>query len=166
MKVVHSTVAIITVLLLLFAAFFTANMLRSDSSELALQRGHYTQAVKHLQKDAKNGDITALTKLANLHQLGLGVPRRVDKSVNLYSQAAFAGDVSARVNLGHAYSRGEGVVADAELSYAWYNLARNSGSEVAQFYMSELLAEHRLRYNKPAALRLKYATINNFTKLH
>jgi len=132
------------------AAYFAHNKLRSDTSALALQRGHYEQAAVHLRKDADNGDIAALTMLANLHQLGLGVPRRPDKSVVLYSEAAFAGDIAARVNLGHAYSQGQGVIEDASLAYAWYNLARNSGSPVAQVYMSELLA----------------ATIKNFTKLH
>ena len=91
---------------------------------------------------------------------------RIDKSVMLYSEVAFAGNVAARVNLGHAYSQGQGVAEDASLAYAWYNLARNSGSLVAQVYMSELLAEHRLTYHKVADLKMNYATINNFEKLH
>ena len=166
MNVIQSVIILVAALFILLGGLFGISILRTDSSSVALQRGHYTHAVKLLRKDADNGDAAALTMLANLHQLGLGVPRRPDKSVSLYSEAAFAGNVAARVNLGHAYSRGEGVPENAELSYAWYNLARNSGSEVAQYYMSELLAEHRLRYNKPASLRLQYATINNFEKLH
>jgi len=154
------------VLLVLLSGLLAKHLLRSSTSAIALQRGHYKQAVEHLRVDAENGDVNALTMLANLHHLGLGVPRRVDKSVKLYSQAAFAGNVAARVNLGHAYSQGYGVAEDAALAYAWYNLARNSGSLVAQVYMSELLAEHRLTYNKVVDLRTNYATINNFEKLH
>jgi len=150
----------------LLGGLLANTFLRSSTSAVALQRGHYKQAVEHLRVDAENGDIDALTMLANLHHLGLGVPRRVDKSVKLYSQAAFAGNVAARVNLGHAYSQGHGVAEDASLAYAWYNLARNSGSLVAQDYMSELLAEHRLTYHKVVDLKTNYATINNFEKLH
>lgn len=166
MKFKHTFAIAIALLLVLVGGVLANTLLRSDTAVVALQRGHYKQAVEHLQKDANNGDIAALTMLANLHHLGLGVPRRPDKSVVLYSEAAFAGNVAARVNLGHAYSHGSGVAEDAELAYAWYNLARNSGSQVAQVYMSELLADHRLRANKVAGLTMQYATINNFTQLH
>lgn len=104
--------------------------------------------------------------LGNLYQLGLGVPHRPDKSVVFYSEAAFAGDVASRINLGHAYSLGEGVGEDAAMAYAWYNLARNSGSEVAQSYMSELLRESRVRHYKVIEVKRQYATIKNFPKLH
>jgi len=166
MKVKHPFIIATGLLLVLIGGLLLNHFLRSETAAIALQRGHYKQAVQHLRKDADNGDIAALTMLANLHQLGLGVPRRVDKSVKLYSEAAFAGNVAARVNLGHAYSQGHGVVEDASLAYAWYNLARNSGSLVAQVYMSELLAEHRLTYHKVVDLKMNYATINNFEKLH
>lgn len=166
MKVNHPFILATVLLLVLLGGLLANHLLRSTTSVIALQRGHYKQAVQHLRKDAENGDIEALTMLANLHHLGLGVPRRVDKSVMLYSEAAFAGNVAARVNLGHAYSQGQGVAEDASLAYAWYNLARNSGSLVAQVYMSELLAEHRLTYHKVADLKMNYATINNFEKLH
>lgn len=166
MKVKYLIIVAAVLLLVLISGFLANHFLRSNTSSIALQRGHYKQAVTHLRKDADNGDIAALTTLANLHHLGLGVPRRTDKSVKLYSEAAFAGNVAARVNLGHAYSRGHGVAEDASLAYAWYNLARNSGSLVAQVYMSELLAEHRLTYHKVVDLKMNYATINNFEKLH
>jgi len=166
MKVKHPFLIAAVLLLVLCGTLLANHFLRSDTSAIALQRGHYTQAVTHLRNDVLNGDIAAITMLANLHHLGLGVPRRTDKSVKLYSEAAFAGDVAARVNLGHAYSQGQGVAEDAALAYAWYNLARNSGSLVAQVYMSELLAEHRLTYHKVIDLKMNYATINNFEKLH
>jgi len=166
MKVKYPFIIAAVLLLVLCAGLLARYLLISDNSVIALQRGHYKQAIVHLRNDALNGDIEALTMLANLHHLGLGGPRRTDKSVRLYSQAAFAGNVAARVNLGHAYSRGEGVSEDASLAYAWYNLARNSGSLVAQDYMSELLAEHRLTYHKVVDLKMNYATINNFEKLH
>ncbi len=166
MKVKHPFILAVALLLLLLGGFLANYLLRSDTSAIALKRGHYKQAVMHLRKDADSGDIDALTMLGNLHYLGLGVPRRVDKSVKLYSEAAFAGNVAARVNLGHAYSQGQGVAEDASLAYAWYNLARNSGSLVAQVYMSELLAEHRVTYNKVVDLKTNFATINNFDKLH
>lgn len=164
--VIDAKVGLAVTLIILFGALLLFGLTRSDTAAMALEKGHYRQAVKFLRQNASDGDIAAITMLGNLHQLGLGVSRRPDTSVRLYSQAAFAGDIAARINLGHAYSRGEGVEKDAFLAYAWYNLARNGGSPVAQEYMSELLADHRLRYNKVAELRLQYATINNFTKLH
>ena len=166
MNVKHLAIGLITLFCIVLAVLFALSQLHSGTSALALQRGHYKQAVQHLRNDADGGDVASLTMLANLHHLGLGVPRDPDKSVSLYSEAAFAGDVAARINLGHAYSQGLGVVEDAGLAYAWYNLARNGGSEVAQVYMSILLAEHRLRYNKVIELKMQYATIKNFNKLH
>ena len=166
MQVKHAIFIAIALLLAILGGFAVKQYLHSETSAIALQRGHYKQAVNLLQQDAENGDAAALTTLANLYHLGLGVPRRTDKSVKLYSEAAFAGNVAARVNLGHAYSQGDGVAEDAALAYAWYNLARNSGSQVAQVYMSELLAQHRMTLNKVNDVKTEYATINNFEKLH
>jgi len=146
MKVKYPLAVAAVLVLVLLAALAANHFLRSTNAVIALQRGHYKQAVKHLRKDADNGDLSALTALANLHHLGLGVPRRPEMSVRLYSQAAFAGNAS--------------------IAYAWYNLARDSGSQVAQAYMSELLAEHRLTYHKVIEVKMNYATINNFEKLH
>ncbi len=166
MQIKHTIFIAIALLLALVGGLVAKPYLHSETSAIALKRGHYKQAVNLLRKDAANGDTAALTTLANLYYLGLGVPRRTDKSVQLYSEAAFAGNVAARVNLGHAYSQGEGVAEDVALAYAWYNLARNSGSQVAQVYMSEILAEHRMTLNKVNDVKMDYATINNFEKLH
>ncbi len=132
----------------------------------ALQRGNYSQAAELLSKQVQAGDIRSLTMLGNLYYLGLGVARDYPRSAKLYSRAAFAGDLAARVNMGHVYNNGNGTETDSDLAYAWYNLARTGGSVVAQGYMSEMLADHKITYHYVRKLRTQYATINNFPKLH
>jgi len=140
-------------------------VLGSDVSS-SLVRGQFTRAVDFLESDIADEETVASTKLANLYFLGLGVEQDYERAAELYSRAAFAGDVSAQVNLGHIYKLGRGVKENKELAYAWFNLARGQGSDNAQLYMSELLADHEVRAPIIPSLRRKYATINNFPKLH
>ena len=131
-----------------------------------LDRGYYRAAAQRLQELEPEGDSRVLTTLANLYLLGLGVGKNPVEAAKLYSRAAFSGDVEAQVNMGHIYNAGLGVAEDPNLAYAWFNLARNNGSKVGQEYMSEMLADHKLRYHIVNELRTQYATIANFPKLH
>lgn len=131
-----------------------------------LERGYYRAAVDRLLELEPEGDHRVLTTLANLYLLGLGVGKNPVKAATLYSRAAFSGDVHAQVNMGHVYKSGIGVAEDSEIAYAWFNLARNNGSKVGQEYMSAMLADHKLSAQIVNDLRMQYATINNFPKLH
>jgi len=131
-----------------------------------LERGYYASAARRLGELESGGDPRVLNMLANLYLLGLGVEKNPSRAAKMYSRAAFAGDVAAQVNMGHIYSGGHGVPEDGEMAYAWFNLARNNGSKVGQGYMSELLADRRMRHHLVNSLRQQYATINNFQQLH
>lgn len=131
-----------------------------------LDRGHYRSAAQRLIELEPEGDSRVLTTLANMYLLGLGVKKNPSRAAVLYSRAAFDGNVSAQLNMGHVYNSGLGVAQDAELAYAWFNLARNNGNKLGQEYMSEILADHKIRYHVVNELRTKFATINNFPRLH
>lgn len=131
-----------------------------------LDRGHYRSAAQRLIELEPEGDTRVLTTLANMYLLGLGVKKNPAKAAVLYSRAAFDGNVSAQINMGHLYNSGFGVTEDAQLAYAWFNLARNNGNKLGQEYMSQMLAAHKIRYHAVNELRTKYATINNLPKLH
>lgn len=136
----------------------------------ALARGHYRFAAQKLEAQRTHNDSRlhpkATTTLANLYFIGLGVEQNYLRSAQLYSEAAFAGHVAAQVNMGHLYANGYGVDVDGNLAYAWFNLARNNGSKIAQDYMSDLLAQHKVSGHHVPKIREQYATLSNFPKLH
>ncbi len=132
----------------------------------ALNNGHYGHAAKMLESRLAENDWGAMNGLANLLVLGLGVDRDYQRAASLYSQAAFAGHLDAQINLGHVYSRGLGLPQDKEIAYAWFNYARTQGSDIAQTYMSEMLAGHEISAHFIPAIKAKYATIETFPQLH
>lgn len=144
---------------------FRWHYLSSDVAR-ALDAGYYKQAARLLEKKSTNDDWVAVTELGNLYVLGLGVDLDYGRAAQLYSRAAFAGHVDAQVNLGHVYSSGLGQPQDKKLAYAWFNYARNQGSETAQLYMSIMLADHEISYHHVRAVVSQYATIGNFPRLH
>lgn len=132
----------------------------------ALARGQYQRAVALLEKPSLSANSGARVTLGNLYYLGLGVEQNFSVSARYYSEAAFAGSTAAQVNLGHLYSSGMGVDQDTTLAFAWFNLANRNGSQIAQEYMSEILSQHRLNFRVVEQLKVDYATINQFEKLH
>lgn len=147
-----------------------AFLLRPTDISSALQRGDYQFAANQMERTRLDGDFDGnsliLVTLANLYYVGLGVRQSFSRSTPLYSEAAFAGNVSAQINMGHVYANGHGVETDGEMAYAWFNIARTNGSKIAQLYMSELLAERKMRHHMVNQVRTEFATLKSFPRLH
>ena len=57
------------------------------------------QAVHWLERGAQGGDLSALTNLGYLYDVGDAVPQNTAKAVDLYRQAADAGNTNAQLHL-------------------------------------------------------------------
>jgi TPR repeat protein len=49
-----------------------------------------------------------------------------------YERAAFTGEVDAQLNLAYLYALGEGIPRDRLTAYAWYLVAKDAGSTLAE----------------------------------
>ena len=136
-----------------------------ENELLAIEQGDYIFAAGKLSTKAEDGNLQSQTTLANLYRFGLGVEQDLQRAARLYSASARAGDDAAMVNLGLMYREGLGVTQNGELAYAWFNLARESGNQVGQLYMSELIASFEIRGHRVPDIRRSYSTINNLPDL-
>ena len=96
-----------------------------------------------IQARVEKKDPDAIEFLGNKYYFGrFGLPKDARKAVELYTQAAELGSISALFNLGNAYRRGEGVQAnEVECNQLWtkaamqghvvsrYNLGCNEGEK-------------------------------------
>lgn len=123
--------------LLLFSTWsvVATELERADS---ALMRGDYAAAVEILETLSAKGNGGAMTLLASLYHRGEGVPRDIDKAVELYLVAAELGQAEAQFNLGNMYLLGEGVPQDESWALSFYRLAAKQGHELATQNMREL----------------------------
>ncbi len=71
---------------------------------------------------ADKGVAPACKNIANLYELGVGVPKDERKAVEWLTRAAKAGDPSAQVVLGRKLSTGEGVEVDEKKGFAMFSL--------------------------------------------
>ena len=104
----------------------------------AIANGDYAAAVVELERAAATDDDTALTLLAALHHRGEGVPKDIQRAIELYTQAAELGNAEAQFNLGNIYLLGEGVRADESWALTYYRQAASQGHELAARNMAEL----------------------------
>ena len=110
----------------------------------ALAKGQYTRAAAWLAEEAAAGDPAARTALANLHYLGLGVPRDARRAAELYFAAASEGHSPAQVNLAHLYGQGLGVPLDAIRAFGWYHHADLADEPIAENYLYQIGVEYTL----------------------
>src|SRR5215471_7137292 len=113
---------------------------------------------------AEKGDPTAEFALGLAYAAGNGVPRDLDKAVELYRKAADHGNVKAMNNLGACYANGSGVERDDAKSAEWYRKAAEKGSSLAQDNLGSLyLAGHGVSKNaREAANWFRKAAEQNF----
>jgi soluble lytic murein transglycosylase-like protein len=79
---------------------------------------------------------------------GEGVVRDADAAMALYCQAAVAGDMLARYNLGWIYANGRGVARDDAQAAYFFELAANQGDEPARRMLASVGPQSR----KPACV--------------
>lgn len=89
-------------------------------AQMYASRGEYEKSAEWFQKAADEGSAYAKNDLANAYLLGRGVDKNIEKGLDLYQQAAAAGDEYAMFNLGSYYYK-EAEKPDYKLAAQWYN---------------------------------------------
>lgn len=105
-----------------------------DQATKAYLDGAYPRAFALFQPLAKQGNVSAQYRLANLYADGLGVTADQQKAVYWLRQAADGGYRRAAVDLGNRYASGLGVERSEEKAAEWFRIA---GKTAAQESASE-----------------------------
>lgn len=108
--------------------------------------GDFAEAAVWFQKAAADGDLEALTNLADLYAGGLGVRLNRKQAVNWYRRAASLGNIGALVKLGDSYAEGKGVRKSVADAYYCFTLAamEMDGEERATVDRKASMAERKL----------------------
>lgn len=124
------------------------------------------QAAKWLKKAVAKDDNAARTLLAwiylNEEQLG----KNDTDALELFLQAATAGDSDAQCSLGDIYLQGAaGIEPNAKAMLQWYSCAANQQHPKAQFMLGKLLAEGKvIEQNDEAAFQWLTLAIMNHSE--
>jgi TPR repeat protein len=109
-----------------------------DPGTDAFNQGDYGAAFQAWEAKANQGDPDAMTKIAQLYQLGYGTKRDLDKAAEWYEKAAQLGFVVAQFNLANLYYDGQGVSRDRKQAARWYTAAAQGGHAKSQFYLAQM----------------------------
>jgi TPR repeat protein len=94
----------------------------------AFDASNYEQALSLMLPIAEAGDIEIMCNVGTIYQLGLGVPRNLEKAVYWLEKAALQGNALAAHNLGTLYMTClPDWPQDPELSEKWRALSRKLG---------------------------------------
>ena len=77
-------------------------------------------------------DVGSLREQARSYEHGEGVTRDLQRAVELYCKAAFAGDAESQFNLGWIYANGRGLLRDDALAAYFFELAANQDHQHAK----------------------------------
>jgi hypothetical protein len=88
----------------------------------------YDKAMEWLISAAKQGEVNALCKMADIHQ-----ERDPETAFDMYKEAAEQGFVRAQSSLGMCYAQGIGVVKDQQQAMYWISKAAEQGDIATQF---------------------------------
>ncbi len=92
----------------------------------------HVEAVKWVQKAAKQGYARAQCNLGWMYKYGRGVEQSYEKAAGWYLKAAEQGYADAQCNLGFMYELGDGVEQSYEKAVEWYLKAAKQGDARAQ----------------------------------
>ena len=101
-------------------------------AEQHLATKDYQAAAVWLSRAAEQGDTQAMVYLADLYDLGRGVPQDQRRSFLLYRDAAAKGDVIGALYLGYCYQAGEGTEQNDAFAAEWFAHAATLGNAEAQ----------------------------------
>jgi uncharacterized protein len=104
----------------------------------AWRRGDVTEALRNWRGLAEQGDIIAANNLGYLYEVGSGVEKNLDSSLQWYLRAANAGAAIGQFNVGEAYMLGRGVRTDPVEAAKWFMLAARAGELDAIKQLGEL----------------------------
>ena len=149
-------VAVLVVGFFLIRGFFNGN----SSESLPVNSSQMTERdVKTLQKQSSEGNLEAMTRLAEAYQYGWGgLAKDQEEAVSLYRQAAEAGYAEAQYQMGRVYDFGNGEEQNYDEAFAWYMRAAEQGHASAQ-------REVGLFYSMGRSVRKDYTEAMNWYKL-
>lgn len=119
----------------------------------AIENKDYETALVLLKKMAYEGMI-AKYKLAQMHELGKGVKKDVNKAIFIYTLSANDGYDLARNKLGNIYLEGEYVKKDLKLAKQYHALAAQQGNKSSIEILKSL-------ENKKVNKNIAYLTIRS-----
>jgi len=107
----------------------------------AYEKGDYALAFEEFSplvgtKDAPQ----ALYYMARMYENGQGVRQNIEKALQLYYQAAQAGDLRSAVELGSLYYSGEKFARNVPLARQWFEYAAKFGNPVALYNLGIMYA--------------------------
>jgi hypothetical protein len=92
-------------------------------------------AVTEVMRAAKAGDATAQLQLADMYDLGQGVPRDFVAAAKWYQRAAEQGNAQAQFALAEMYKNGDGVEQNMDSALHWYRKSASQGNAGAQLLL-------------------------------
>jgi soluble lytic murein transglycosylase-like protein len=95
------------------------------------QAPEWTAQLAALETAVQQGDVQAMTQLAQRYEHAEGVVRDYEKANRLYCKAARAGYIEAQFKLGWVYANGRGVARDDMAAGALFTLAAKQGHDYA-----------------------------------
>jgi len=121
------------------------------------------QARKWLKKASAKENVAARTLLAWLYLNEESLGKRDSDALELFLQAAEAGDSDAQCSLGDLYLEGgAGIEPNPAAMLHWYGIAANHNHPKAQYMLGKLLAEGKLvQQNDEAAFQWLTLAIMN-----
>ncbi len=90
------------------------------------------------QKDAKQGNLTALWNLGKFYEEGLGVKQDSAAAMKWYRKAADKGDADAQNQIGYFYNNAVGTARDLVKARHWFELAAQQGEPAAMLNLAML----------------------------
>jgi len=99
----------------------------------AFEAREYHKALTIWRTLAKQDDVSAQLKIAEMYAKGLGVEQNITQAVMWLNKAVAQGSIQAEFNLGEIYGNGQGIPVDYEKSIMWYRKAAERGYAMAQY---------------------------------
>lgn len=96
------------------------------------------QRVAKWQAAAKKGNVHAQYSLGAAYSLGDGVPKDMNKAIELFKKAAKKSDADAAFNLGVIYMTGDGVPVDNQQAKTYFEQAAAKNDERAMAALGQL----------------------------
>ncbi len=97
----------------------------------AYQRDDYAAAMAEWRPLAEQGSTEAQFALAQMYNIGLGVPQSDTEAFTWFRRAGEGGHDDAEIILGFFYANGVGIRADPFQAYYWFSVAARRGNSVA-----------------------------------
>jgi TPR repeat protein len=87
---------------------------------------------------AKEGDVVAQMRVAELYTKGEGVAKNPKEAVDWLQKAAAQGNADAQLSLGKLFLSGKGIPKNSAEAARWFKLAADQGRPAAQIQMARM----------------------------